>query len=460
MAVVKNTTFQGSPMVDVDPDVETWARVLKNAQGDIAGTLDDLTSTSAANPIDHSGPGAGSLLGIPWVNQAIGRLVDFDSGNNKDGGAQDASSGGTVQHAWIVVVEPGEDTAVVEVTIDVGLGSVDSFTNGYLPRVRMCLTSDFTTAAGDDLELPLIPTTRRADRIPVVFTATHIGLTPGVYLAVVQFESVDVLTGLEVAATLVDCIIKKPRAGIAVVNGVVRDGTSPVPVIAPDASSSLFHQSMDETLFLPADALTGWHTSRVDRSINGLMEYLTGAPAGSNDDYTHTESALDNPTRDRFDGPCRKTHASKPIPVIPIVSVCHGGIKSGGGYLVNPSSGASTARRQAFAPFPSSATDADFGGVTIRIPDVPSGMLHWAVLVGQSSGIGFAGIRVGGRITTSSTLQTPTALTGASHLAYATGTLDFNPDDVASFFARLSQVAGSFHERNYCLITSCLWVEP
>lgn len=455
MAVVKSTTFQGSPIFDVDPDVETWARVIKNAQGDIAGTLDDLTSTSAANPIDHSGPGAGSLLGIPWVNQAIGRVVDFDTGNNKDGGAQDASSGGTVQHAWVVVVEPGEDTVVVEVSIGSIIAGAD-FAQRFLPRLRLCLTSDFTTAAGNDLELPMTP----SGNLPTVFSATHTGLTAGVYLAIFQVESINVLDGTELSCTIVDCVIKKPRTGISVVD-VVRDGTNPVPVVAPDASSSLFHQSMDESLFVSGDALTGWHTSRLDRNINGLMEHLTGAGAGSNEDYTHTESALEDPTRDRFDAPCQKTHANKPIPVIPIVSVCHGGIKSGGGYLVNPSSGASVAARQAFAPYPTSATNADFGGVTIRIPDVPSGMLHWAVLVGQSSGVGFGDVRVGGRITASaSTLQTPTALTGASHLAYATGTLDFNPDDVASFFARMSQVAGAFHERNYCLIASCLWVEP
>jgi hypothetical protein len=456
MAIVKSTAFQGSPIQDVDVDVETWARVTKNAQGDIAGTLDDLTSTSAANPIDHSGPGNGALLGIPWVNQFCDLVVDFDATTNKNGGVGNAASGGTVQFPWFVRVEPGETEVRIEVTIQSSRGR--AFSIGHLPRVRLCSSSNFTTAAGSELEIPLDIETE--DGTSLTLTATHTGVTaPGLYLAIVQMESLNVIDGTSLSCGLVDVVIRKPRNGRAVVDAPRNDG-NPVPVVAPGASLALFHQPMDESLFSSGDGLTGWHTTRIDRNANGLAEYLTGAPAGTNEDYTHTESVLENPTRDRFHSPNRKTFANKPIPIIPVVSHCHGGIKSEGGYLVDPSTPASVNARKAFAPYPTSSTLANFGGITCRVPDVPSTTLNFAILLGQSNLIGFADVRTAAFMASSSALTAPVALTGAAHLALHTGTVSFVSDDVDSLFTRMQQAAGVFNSLNYCLLSTCLWVEP
>ena len=452
MAVVKSTSFQGSPMVDVDPDVETWQRVLRNAQGDIAGTLDDLTSTAAATPIVHGGVGNGSLLGIPWVSQCLDRTLDFDTGGAKDGGATD-----TVFHPWFVVVEPGETSVVVEITIG-NATLAANFANRFVPRLRFCQAADFDTAGGAVLETTM--TVSGSLRLRLSATVTGI-TTPGLYLAIFMIESISTSDSVsELTCELVDCVIRKKRNKRRR-GDVVRDETNPTPVQAPTGATSLFHQSMDETLFGVGDAMTGWHTSRLDRNINGLMEFMTGSPAGTNEDYTHTEDALINPTTPRFNAPNRKVHSSHPLPVIPIVSHCHGGIKRTGGYLVSPSTPASVAARRAFAPYPLVVTELDYGGLTVRVPDVPSGKLSWAILVGQSNAAGFANVRVAPRLTTTPTMVTPTALTGATYLALAQGTtLDFDPDEIASLFSRMSLVAGVHDPLGYCLLATCLWVQP
>jgi hypothetical protein len=119
------------------------------------------------------------------------------------------------------------------------------------------------------------------------------------------------------------------------------------------------------------------------------------------------------------------------------------------------------AARKAFAPYPTSAGDTDYGALNIRVPDVPSTMLNFAILIGQSNLIGFANVRTAARIIGASALTAPTAMTGASHLAVLTGSaLAFAADDVATLFIRMQQAAGVFSSLNYCLLSTCLWVEP
>lgn len=86
MAILKNTTYEGSPIFDIDPGSETWKRTLANAQGDLAGCLALLTDNAEADHINHSGAGRGALLGVPWVNQAMGVGLGLDTGGGKNGG--------------------------------------------------------------------------------------------------------------------------------------------------------------------------------------------------------------------------------------------------------------------------------------------------------------------------------------------------------------------------------------
>jgi len=456
MAILKNTVFVGSPIYDVDPGAETWARTLSNAQGDIAGALALLTDNTEGDHINHSGGIQGALLGIPWVNQAMGVGLGLDSGGGKNGGVV---SGDIYNFFHIVVIEPGETEVRVEMTLA-------NLIDGFNPRGRLSLATDITTAVGDDLELAMLDGAGAGQR---TFSCLFTGCAAGVALFTFSLdcERESDSTVLTDSTEIIDVIIRKNREGVAKLQAA-RDTSDPVPVEAPASTEALFFQQMDSAVFaltFGEQALTGWATSRLDRSINGVLENLTAAPAGTNAGYTHTESALVGPTRDRFRAFTRKTFPNEPIPVIPVMSLCFGGIKDDGGYLVNPSSGASVAARRAFAPFAASAASTQLGTARCRMPDVPDGassVLRFAILAGQSSGVGWTNIRaqmqMGSETISAATALTP--LTGASHLALLTGTaLDMRRDQRDKLQVFLSQVAGAWNDTNYCLLAAAVWIQ-
>ena len=114
MAILKNTVFEGSPIYDVDPGSETWARTLATAQGDLAGCLALLTDNTETDHINHSGAGRGALLGVPWVNQAMGVGLGLDTGGAKNGGVV---AGDLYNFFHLIRIEPGETEVVVDITI-------------------------------------------------------------------------------------------------------------------------------------------------------------------------------------------------------------------------------------------------------------------------------------------------------------------------------------------------------
>ena len=456
MALLKNLTFAGSPIYDVDPGVETFARTLANAQGDIAGLLALSTDNTETDHANHSGDGRGALIGNHWVNQAMGLGLGLDTGGAKNGGVV---AGDAYNFFWFVRIEPGETEVLVEATFS-------NLIDGFRPRASLSLTTNIATAVGDDLEQELTGDTGAGLRmLSCLFT----GCAAGLALLTIALDCTRDTGGTVLldSTELVDVVVRKNRAGVVKV-AATRDTSNPVSVVAPGAAQALFFQQIDQAVFSVSfgeQAITGWHTSRIDRNINAVVEFLTGAPAGTNATYTHTESALLSPTRDRFKAFSRKTFATEPIPIIPIASVCLGGIKDDGGYLVDPASGPSVAARRAFAPYATSAVAVSLCRVGCRMPDIPdagSSVLRWAVLVGQSSAAGHTNTRVqiqmGGE--TASALTAPTAITGAAHLAVLTGTaLDMRRDQRDEIKVNLSQVAGVFSSLDYCLLAAAVWVE-
>jgi hypothetical protein len=149
------------------------------------------------------------------------------------------------------------------------------------------------------------------------------------------------------------------------------------------------------------------------------------------------------------------------------MSACLGGIKDDGGFLADPASSASYNARTGYAPFASTSSLAELAQFVSQIPDIDDSgnFLRWAILFGQSNGVGFTNVRGQVQISsnTISTAAAPTALTGASHLALLTSTglgfaRDADPND-----CRLrvfgSSVSGSFDELDYCILAVAMWIE-
>lgn len=452
MAIVKNNTFRGSPVYDVDSGAPTLARSIEHAQGDVAGTLAHLTDDTDPLHIDHSGGVRGALLGIPWVSQSIDITLSLDAGGAKNGGDTTVPQ----LFPYLLRIPPGEEGFVVEVAANL----INVATTN--PRVRVSLKTDFDAPGSSlGLELPLtgVPSLIRDDidtDRPTIFAARITGLLADFLIVTLMF---DYSGGGSVSDVVIRSLrdpvdVRVPTALAANVAGVV----------APTSTQALFHQSMDDSIFADGEGLTGWHTSRLDRNINGLIENVTASPAGKNPTYTHTESALRNPTRDRFRAFTRKTFSLEPIPVIPIASVNFGGINSSG-YLVDPANGASMANRRGYAPYPTSAGVNEVASMCMHMPDVPSSpsVLQWAVLLGQSdtTSFGWTNIRCNVAVDSlaASLTVTPTPVAN-SPFALAEGTgLAFTRDSASRFRVLPSQVAGVFSSLNYCVLSAAVRIE-
>jgi hypothetical protein len=186
------------------------------------------------------------------------------------------------------------------------------------------------------------------------YRARFTGLTAGLALLSLTCAqtSIAVPSGdgvRDVYATLNDVVVRFGRGPAQrLINNF--GTTNDAPVQAPTSTQALFFQQMDDALFVNGDAITGFHTSRLDANINGLAEFLTGSPAWRNATYTHTESALLAPTRDRFRAFTRRTFANEPLPKFPVASHNYGGLKETGYFLVDPGTPASVTDRIAYAP--------------------------------------------------------------------------------------------------------------
>lgn len=461
MAIVKNATFQGASLYEVDPGAVTLTSTLKNVQGDAAAMLERITDKTVANSIDHSGPGRGCPLGIPPVNQLVRKDLTLDAGNSKNGGT-DANR---LLFPWLVYIPPGEEDVDVDVTfqrVDLGV---------FAPVCRLSSPTNYTVAVGDSLTAAVTAQGSgnggSALNNRLECRARFRGCAAGLALLVLDLGQVS--ASIELGGVLVDITAILESVTVRFARGATstqvyqHGATNEAPVQAPTASQALFFQQMDDSIFAVDEAITGFHTSRLDANLNGLAESVTGAPAFGNATYTHTESALSSPSRDRFRAFTRRTFANEPLPKIPVASHNYGGIKSNGGYLVDPATPASVAARQAFAPYATSSASVELGSGRSQCPDVPSGTMRWAVLVGQSSAVGFANVRAQTQIegSAASALVTPTALTGATFLGIAQGTGLAFPRDSSSARLRvfLSQAAGIFDSLNYCLLTSAVWIE-
>jgi hypothetical protein len=465
MTFLKNDIFAGVNLLSVEPDSLIKTNDVAIAQGDIAGVKahlfdEDGDSSTLGISIDHSGPGRGALLGYPLVNQATTWRLDMDGTAAKNGGIL---SGDRWWFAWVL---PPHNEDLLRVTIEIA----DPLLSSFFPcRLRLVSTSDVSVNRMDrSEELFIVRRSERSTRL----IATLRGVTKGLP-AILLFDIDAVSTTWD---QIVSVIVRPARAGVPA-SDIARDGTNPVPVVVPTSSEHLRFQDMSADAFDVSLPLHGFATAWLDRNINGIMESMTGAPAGTNQDYTHTESALSNPTRDRFRAFTRKTFEHEPIPLIPLLSHCTGGIKNTGGYMVDPRASAGASRttsednRKAFAHYFNTTSKAEWNHLCV-MPDLPSGLsditsdyiIRWAVLLGTSDAVDWGEVRVSARWAgeTESGTVTPTVVANTSNvLAYAQGTLPAHVRDNSErvrFF--VEKVAGSnYKPADYSLLAVALWVQ-
>lgn len=455
MARKKNATFVGVSPFDVDVDALTKKSTLENIAGDLALVFDKATGSNAeTSTCNHGGTdGRGSLLGVPLVAQYIGRTiyVDYSAGGavtDKDGG-----TGPTLLWAAPIFIAPGE----TEVAIEIGV-------EGRAPPMVAYFRTTAFAAHGDDRVL------LRAD--PDGFLRARItGISSGLRLLCIEANTDGwaatgdfggVVFDLQSVAVFVDRVRTR---GATLASPPL--ATSPFGVNTPGAAEGVGVVDLDTVLFSEGNAFDAYVLSSLNRSINGLWEYITGWRAGNNKSRTLEDhdgaGAFDDidPARSRALAHTRSLYAAEPEVAWPLWCEGFGGFKLDGGLVVNSSTTPTNGMLENFAPMPNTAAAQTIRQFRAQMPDfqTASSRLKWAVLAGVDSGTvanWSARVAAGGATSTAAF-----AAIAGTKLALATGSaLAFTADSLVDLTVGTSCSAAKGALDEMVVLGACLYFEP
>lgn len=278
MARIKSTTFVGSPPRDVVADASIYRRWLRDAVGDVALVSDKVTGENSTTAMRHTGAGDGCQLRLPLAAQHIDVPI-------------------ILQGAGVVVDEQDFYVLAVPVWIAEGERNRCRLTvtmrtpAGLTPKAEVRDTSwalDWGPIDGEQVDL-VEEVADGAGRVSreqtwswdVPFVAEGLN-----YLCVkrpIRFADADP-DGRLINWTLHHL----PPLGVGGVEGVPQAGGSGVVGDVYPASStftpSTDHDTYDEEV--PVDGpLSSYVLTRLNRQINTLWEYVTGAKLPGNNAY-------------------------------------------------------------------------------------------------------------------------------------------------------------------------------
>lgn len=396
MTRIKSSSPEGVRISDVDVDAPTFERGTESTLGDLALAFDKVTGSNGEAPVNHDGTdGMGALLGIPYINQQIGRSIFIDGG----GSAKDGGGGATYLCACPLYLPAGETEVVADV-----LSDFDFATPGLSPVAYMRNVSDFSVA-GDDERVAFTENGFANDDdgvAGVMYRARIKGLTGGqLYLFFIEVQTLAaVVDGITFRLHSL-CVHpgRARRRGLRTATPAARGDTSPIPVTAATALEGLAHVNFDDDLLDDDnDALNGYLLVNGNRNANGLWEYVSGWPAGSNAAYVQEDQdsggAADdvNPNRSRFFAHTLSQYGTEAEVDFPLWAECFGAFKVAGGLVTNaPAIGSSPTSGMLnwFAPWPTDEAQQIIRRLEVMNPDFRNGgnsRLRWAILAGFDSG--------------------------------------------------------------------------
>lgn len=264
MARLRSASPVGVPPRDTSPDTSIFRRWLATAAGDVALASDLATGANSTTPIDHSGAPLGCPLRMPLAAQHIGRSIANVSG----------SDGNYYILAVPVFVRAGE-AGRYRLTVDVTPFGADSVTL-EVRNTSWALTVNPTPGQLSD-ERFIGLTSEGLVQVGISWTFDlAVGLQ---YLLVKRLMRSD-----DVGATLFGWALDHQRGSAGTSNGILVDGTaaqaSPYGALASYAPANVL-EFYDEEVVTDGP-LSAWVTSRLNRKINALWEYVTGGTVPGN----------------------------------------------------------------------------------------------------------------------------------------------------------------------------------
>lgn len=476
MARKKSTTFQGATILDTDVDAASYQRVIENAVGDVALVFDKVTGQHGeTSTIIHDGStGRGARLGIPIVNQYIGRGLNLYGTPPAKGGNGGAGT------FWIwcapVFLVPGETTLQIEMSARFNKPASD-----LKLQVQV-----FSTSFASEATSAMDSTAGRGEP-DSVFACSLSGLTAGAvhYVAI----SIDTSTLKDFEVGFLSYVRIRPRmtfsgrrVGLDFPNGIARApalrATSDFGIFSPAATEGVAHRNFDAAMFGTQLAIDGYTTAGLNRNLNGLLEYVTGYPAGGNATYTQIDqdgagvADATDPARVRFESHARALfgggsplYASEPQIAFPIWCECFGAFQGNDGkFAVDLAEPPSNGMIRWYAPWPISTAALAIRSIPCLMPDFQStsSTLTAHILIGSDANANVGNWAFQIQTTTGNSASVaPVACSVANTLWRVSITgIPFTGDNLEQVSIVSSRTGAKTGIGELCVIGACLYFSP
>lgn len=278
MARIKNASFVGSPPRDVVADASIFQRWMENAIGDVALVTDKVTGANGETPLTHTGAGDGCQLRLPKAAQHIDRSIVLEGTTIAE------------QLAYVlavpVFVPAGEaDRYRLEVVMSMPAG-----TQAFATVINAAGTTTVNAQAGTVTETPdeTVGSAQRVSRVQSVvwdLPLTAAGLWYILVSRTVYFDDLDP-DGRLISWTLHHAstpLTAQDANGLSLNGG---GGAISDPYAAPSTfTPSTVHDTYSEEGVYSGGPLSAYVLTRLNRHINALWEYVTGAKIPGNATY-------------------------------------------------------------------------------------------------------------------------------------------------------------------------------
>jgi hypothetical protein len=303
MTQLKNTEFYGAGFYEVEPRSHTGKLTTKNLVGDNALNFGlGKTGESGSGPneviLDHSGNGSGCLLGFPLCNDV---KQGFYSRQYL-----------TPNCVWgsPIFIPKGETSIYVEINTQNSAATHRARVTALPPQVLspgVALSlQPGSTGAGP----PVLMSTPPGAGSHLLGTSVHVGTnTTGLLMFLtIELDSNNDSTGNSMFAEYHSFSVhfnRGPSSNIGLMGNIARDGDLfkclTDEVVEADGTATVNQEKeIDELLVQNNQPLNGWLVSNMNMQTNALMEYVTGSPAGTNEDLTLESSEKTVPDRSAF----------------------------------------------------------------------------------------------------------------------------------------------------------------
>jgi len=339
MARIKNATFVGNPPSDVDVDAPTWARVLKNAIGDLALVYDKITGLNGeAELMTHDGTrGRGARLGIPWINQTFaGRDdrhgqwgIDLGYTNAEDAGSpKDAcTSKDTIIFGVPVFIPPGETDMNIVIT---GTGL-----DVWPWRVQLLLESTGAELFSSEMTFSRHPS-GLFDQLTLSTNDNGTGGASSGKLCLLLIFADTAHRQLSSGTTPSSQV--RAFSLFAGPNRQRRGSSMPLRASSDEysitAGAPFAWRDFDATLIANRSPVHSYLTGGTSRNLNALIEYITGWPVGGNASYQLADSGVVNPATSEFLAHSLSTFATEPEVAWPVMAQAFGAAMLDGNLVV------------------------------------------------------------------------------------------------------------------------------